>query len=295
MNYQKPKGAPNYQNAQIGGGKVKNKFMGKIIKNLLGQVSKSKNLKIFRLYFWALVLFPTLAFAMNYYETYRSKQNPNYFFQYEDCTKGMQIAVYEVETCIQWSLERQGQVIRCAVNSGREGAPHFYFQGRVVDDQLDQVAEQISLNRQKTQAESVKNDQRFINILLAAGILLLVGLVGFICACFGSVVVFSSILDLVLYVGIPILGGIIVLIGDLCSENGHMYGINFSYQDIQVFLLIWFSLWIIWNAVQSFRHNNAFLALLALISRITAPVFILFFWSRVTSAFDRFSNHCHKK
>ena len=274
---------------------MKNKLSWKLPTNLVWLAGASNGLKVFQLCFLALVLFPTVALAMNYYETYRSTKNPSHSFQYDDCTKGMQIAVYDVGTCIQWSLERQGQVIRCAVNSGREGAPHFYFQGRVVDNLLDQVAEEISLNRQKMQAETVKNDQRFINILLAAGILLLIGLVGFICACFGSVVVFSSILDLVLYVGIPILGGIIVLIGDLCSENGHMYGIYFSYHDIQVFLLIWFSLWIAWNAVQSFRHNNVFLALLALTSRITAPIFILFFWSWVASAFDRFSNHGCKR
>lgn len=168
-----------------------------------------------------------------------------------------------------------------------------------MDKELDQVAEQIAkqiyLSNQSEQVGQAKAQHNDALIILWIGILVLMGIVGFICSAFGAVVVFSSILDLVLNIGFLILGGIIAAVWAFCSENGHLYGINFSSHDFQIFLLIWLSVWVIWNAIQAFRHNNPFLALLALASRITTPVFIILIWSWIASAIDRFSSHGCKR
>ena len=250
--------------------------------------------KVLLPFFLVLVLFPALAFA--------SPEKSDRASKHEDYT---QVAsVDSLDACVRLSAERPLAIIKCGVSSETpsffrsSSAQHFYWRGKVVDNELDHVAEQISeqifLNAQAAETKQIKSNQAFINGLLIVGILAIFSIVGFICWGSGVVVVFSSIPDLLLNVGIPILGGIIVFIGSLCSENGHLYGINFSYSDIKIFLLIWFSLWIFWNAVQAFRHNNVFLALLVLVSRITTPVFIVIIWSWVASAIDRFSNHGFK-
>jgi len=232
---------------------------------------------------------------MNIYKTYISTKNSNYAFQYlDDSDDGITDADY----CAKQSMNL---VIRCTVGGttnffgGASYVSHYFWQGRIVDDELDQVAEQIYLSNQARHVAQAQSDQKTAHIVLWLGILIVLGIIGFICAAIGPVVVFSSVSDLVLNVGIPILGGIIVLIGSFCSENGHLYGIDFGKDNIQIFLLIWFSVWVIWNAIQAFRHNNPFLALLALASRITTPIFILIIWSWITSAIDRFSNHGFKR
>jgi len=250
--------------------------------------------KVLLPFFLVWGVFPALAFA--------SLEKSDRASKYENYT---QVASVEsLDACVRLSVERPLAIIKCGVNSEtpsffRSSAQHFYWRGKVVDKELDQVAEQISeqiyLSNQTRHVEQAQSDQKTAHVVLWLGILIVLGIIGFICAAFGSVVVFSSVSDLVLNVGIPILGGIIVLIGSFCSENGHLYGIDFGKHNSQIFLLIWFLVWVIWNAIQAFRHNNPFLALLALASRITTPIFILIIWSWITSAIDRFSNHGCKR
>ena len=270
---------------------MKHKLLGKILKKITGRIGEFKNLQTLSLCALILMLFPTMVFA--------SSKKFDHTFKYEDYTQGTYVD--NLDTCVKWSLEKPEIIIKCGINSEPPGiwgvhqAPHYYWRGKMVDNDLDKVSEQIFLNEQAAETKQIKSNQAFISGLLIISIIVIISVVGFICWGLGVVVVFFSIPDLLLNVGIPILGGIIVFVGNLCSENGHLYGINFSYHDIQVFLLIWFSLWFIWNAVQAFRHNNVFLALLALVSRITTPVFIVIIWSWVASAIDRFVNHGCKK
>ena len=263
--------------------------------NSAWQIGKSKGFKLFQICFLVFVFFPALASAMNLYKTYSSTKNPNYTFKYlDDSADG----ITDAENCARQSLN---MVIKCTVDGnvsffgGVSYTSHYYWKGRIVDNELDQVAEQIYLNGQAMQVEQAKSKQRNDYILLGVGILVLMSVIGFICYGCSVAVVFSSVLDLLLIVGIPILGGVIVFLGKIFSDNGHMYGVDFSNHSMQVFLLVWFSLWIIWNAIQSFRYNNVFLALFVLASRITTPIFIVIIWSWVTSAIDRFLNHGCKK
>jgi len=118
-----------------------NKCFGKITKNSTYQIRESKGLKIFSLCFWVLVLFPTLAFAMNLYKTYSSTKNPNYTFQYLDSTVD---GISDAKYCMERSLSPQ--VIKCDVDGvsgffGTSYTTHYYWQGRVVDRVHDRSCE----------------------------------------------------------------------------------------------------------------------------------------------------------
>jgi len=274
---------------------MKRTLLDEKTKEVTGRTRQLKSLQTVSLCLLILMLFPVVGFAF--------AEGSDRAVKYENYT---QVAsVDNLDACVRLSLERPLAIIKCGANSETpsffrsSSAQHFYWRGEIVDNELDQVAEQITkqiyLSNQSEQVEQAKSQKKDALIILWIGILILMGIVGFICSAFGNVVVFSSILDLVINIGFLILGGIIAAVWGFCSENGHLYGINFSSHDFQVFLLIWLSLWFIWNAIQAFRHNNPFLALLALASRITTPVFIILIWSWITSAIDRFSSHGCKR
>jgi len=266
-----------------------------IAKNLARGMGEAQNLKIFQLCFWILILFPTLVFAMNNYKTYTSRTNPNYSFQYLD--EFQEGFVDTAENCTQMSITTNN-VVFCTAGATTNFFGkitynnHFYYQGRIVDNQLDQLAEQFFLANQKYQQKDKQQRHRGVQIILIVTTLLVLGIAGYICCAYGVIAVFSGGWDLAITALFPFLGAVVgYFILFLMSVEGEKTSL--SNAEALNFILIWLGSWFIYNVIQSFRINikNPLAAILALISRITTPVFIFIIWRWISSVIDRFGAH----
>lgn len=210
-------------------------------------------------------------------EVYVSKENPQYTVRYYKIESNM-----TEEMCRDYSRERPDAIFQCNADSHTfifsVSSNHYYQNGEIIDDQMDNIAERSSLRQlelEKLKATSKNVVAYIIIFLVVCGIL---GIIAYILWGYGQLKVFSSIADVLLTLILPVVvflvGG--VLINIITQTNASALGNYFAWGTLFT--------WIAINFIMAFSNNkNPFYGFLAFTGRIMMPIFIVFLFSWISN------------